>query len=565
MITSAMDDGRALDLLLARANGEALLDGLGAESLVWAKHPSIDRSEGPPHLAHDGDPNDMDQGWGVLYPEGEDALWEAIVELRIWRQQGIDDAHARRDAAGSIPQVLKWAIPPGKSAREFLNSDYGRTPKQRPLYLLILGDLDQIPLEFQQGLAIEALVGRLCLPSADDYAVYARKVVTSERERVETARPRLVLMSTSVDGRPDGAVDLGHNEMIVPLAEDFTDPELELGLDENLVQLLGPKGRKSDARDWQGVCAALREPHPSVFLSLSHGVGDPSWSFEQQRQRQGQMWLGSKALDPDDVARGRFLPRGIWFNYACFGGGSPKSSAFEPWLRRLVGAKVWARVPDVLGTLAREHPFVARQPQLALANPDGPLAIIAHADLAFTYGFRRQAHQDQSSRSRRAKARPDHGPIRDVLQTLAAGNRAGLALSKLRRALDDADQALLEQWDRREANESALVRLLIEKSDASSAIANDEPSQQLLSATRKVIGQVGRSGVTLDAIAQQAGKPPHEIVTELGHALDMAALAHMGQNWMAHHDLSGWFLLGDPAVRVPVAGHHPSGTTPIPP
>ena len=545
-----------LDLLLARADGRPLLEGLGSDALAFTNRLALEEPEDPPHLGHDGDRNDMDQGWGVLYPKGREDLFEAIAPLRAWRQQGIDEAHARRAAIGKAPEVRAWAIDPHLTAREFLIRKYGDTAKQRPRYLLILGDLDGVSLEFQLGVSVEAYVGRLCLPSVDDYVTYARKLVASERDPITQPRPRLLAMSTSTAGVIDGAVDLGHRDMIEPIYYDFADPELELGLEEELVALVGPRGK--GAADWPAVRELLRQAHPSVFLSLSHGLGDPAWGAEEQRERQGRMSLGrGRELDLDDVAKGSFLARGVWFNYACFGAGSPATSAFEPWLRRLAGAGVWSAVPDVLATTARAGPFVARQPQLALANPEGPLAIISHADLAFTYGFRRAAGQERVLGTRRgSRGRADHGPIRDVVQTLATGGRAGLALSKLRRSIDDADQALLAQWDRREAGDSALVRVLIDKAEAGSAVDHDPAARALLAATNAVIDQVGRGRVTLEAIAQQAGQSPREIFAILDRALgddEKAAAAHMGLNWMAHHDLRGWIVLGDPAARVPTA------------
>ena len=65
-----------------------------------------------------------------------------------------------------------------------------------------------------------------------------------------------------------------------------------------------------------------------------------------------------------------------------------------------------------------------------------------------------------------------------------AASWAGLASSKLRPAMHDADQALLRQWHAREHGESLLVRMLIDKSEASSSVPNDDPAHALLGAVR---------------------------------------------------------------------------------
>jgi hypothetical protein len=137
-----------------------------------------------------------------------------------------------------------------------------------------------------------------------------------------------------------------------------------------------------------------RVPHPSVLLSLSHGLGPPvhGWKSEQeQRALQGAMDLGKgDSLQAPDVERRPFLPGSIWLYLACFGAGTPATSTYRPWLARLREAGVFPGDPDrVLAALSgpARPPFMAALPQAALSNPDGPLAIVGHVDLAWTGGF----------------------------------------------------------------------------------------------------------------------------------------------------------------------------------
>jgi hypothetical protein len=165
---------------------------------------------------------------------------------------------------------------------------------------------------------------------------------------------------------------------------------------------------------------------PGVLFSCSHGAGAPSggWtSPDRRRALQGALCLGGDTrLEADAVARAPFLPGGVWLMFACFGAGTPRQSAFEPWLLRL--RQHGDHDDDLAPVLASlpaegEPPFLAALPQAALANPDGPLAIIGHLDLAWSYGF-----QDLDKMSRGERHRRFH----ELVAQLVKGTRVGLAL-----------------------------------------------------------------------------------------------------------------------------------------
>jgi hypothetical protein len=108
--------------------------------------------------------------------------------------------------------------------------------------------------------------------------------------------------------------------------------------------------------------------------------------------------------------------------FACFGAGTPRHSAYHHWLARLQEhgehdgdlSSVLASLPG-LG----EPPFIAALAQAALANPDGPLAIIGHLDLAWSYGFHDLEKMSHGERHRR---------FHEVVAQLVRGARVGLAL-----------------------------------------------------------------------------------------------------------------------------------------
>lgn len=527
-----------LGVFLQRPDGTTLLEKLEAESIAFVHTPRMAAGVKPDvYRAHDGSANSIDQGWGVLVPPGagEDML-AAIDELIEWRRDSMCAAHAARGGKNVCPDVRYWPVSADMGAREFINLEYRPSPEHyRPRYLLILGDFDGISLEFQRQLAAFAFVGRLCFRRLEDYASYAKKVVASERLTAAVTRPRLLMMSTSTAKRRDYAVDEGHRHLIQGLAREFADPEF--GFDDRFC-IVGPRGHEPAARAWDGVKVELAAPQPTVFFSLGHGAGDPSWTAKEQRARQGDLIVDGRQTGVEDVGRGAFVPGGVWFNYACFSGGTPRTSAFEPWLRRLAEVGLLSPSVQVVDTLARERPFVACQAQAALANPAGPLAVIAHADIAFSYSFLRNAAQESRGyRGLRRRSTPE--PLRDVIATLMSGGRVGLALSKLQAAIHDADQALLGHWQAREASSLALTSLL--RSDSS----RPETVQ-----IRELLRRLGPRGLRLADIGRLSQRSPEELLADLREAIDQSALHHIGHNWMARHDLRGWIVLGDPAARL---------------
>jgi hypothetical protein len=144
-------------------------------------------------------------------------------------------------------------------------------------------------------------------------------------------------------------------------------------------------------------------------------------------------------LDADRIRGKPFLPGGIWFFLACFGAGTPAVSAYHAWLSLLSqeGA-TRAKASAVLASLpsAGHRPFVAALPQAALANPEGPLAVIGHMDLAWTYGFSSAKNLNESRKSR----------IASSLEVFSRGSRAGVGLEALMRFYRETNDALMASY-----------------------------------------------------------------------------------------------------------------------
>jgi len=75
-------------------------------------------------------------------------------------------------------------------------------------------------------------------------------------------------------------------------------------------------------------------------------------------------------------------------------------------------------------------------PQAALANPAGPLAVLGHLDLAWTYGFSAAAKLGESRKSR----------LLAPLEKLVCGSRAGVALGRLMSEHGEANDDLMREY-----------------------------------------------------------------------------------------------------------------------
>jgi hypothetical protein len=164
----------------------------------------------------------------------------------------------------------------------------------------------------------------------------------------------------------------------------------------------------------------------SVVFSCSHGEGAPrdGWgSPERRRALQGAPSLGrGHRLEAEAVASAPFAPGGVWLMFACFGAGTPARSAYHHWLAGLAAAGEHdADLAQVMSSLPGdgESPFIAALPQAALANPRGPLAVIGHLDLAWSYGF---CDVDKLSRGER------HRRFHQLVVELVKGTRLGPAI-----------------------------------------------------------------------------------------------------------------------------------------
>jgi len=426
-----------LELLLTHADDHrpTLEQGLPLQSV--GSQPKPPPGEMPTHLWDSGrDPNDLSaQRWGVLAPEGPagDRLLALIEPLCRLRQeaQGTPIRVYRAPPNLDAPAAVRW--------KKQVIQDEAIPELQRTRYLLMLGDLDQLSLELQQILSDEGFIGRLAFSRDADYEAYVEKVLRWEKKPAPTQAR--ALFYTAHDGTR--ATSLGYQALIKPSLKLCRERQKEGDFPAREILELG----EGEGGSVDRLLAQVALPEPSLLFSMSHGLGAPrqGWkSVDAQHRLQGAMSLGvGQVLDAEALANQPFLPGGLWFYLSCFGAGTPSRSAFATWLSQLREAgRFSGQLDSLLASLPREgeRPFIAALPKAVLANPQGPLAVMGHADLAWSYSF-----QDEGPGTTNRPSR-----FQGLLRSMVLGRRAGVGLNALLRFFVDTNTALTALYEQQE-------------------------------------------------------------------------------------------------------------------
>jgi len=318
-----------------------------------------------------GNAKDLAQaGWGVIFAQADEraeALKDALREL-------LDH---RRAQAGKVYEhyYQEYFGEKGYRAGDSKGTFLGRfgvgpgpaDPDLMPYYLLIVGDPEIIPFEFQYQLDVQYAVGRLSFDTVEEYARYAHAVVQAETAPPRSKPRRVALFGAQHPGDP--ATDLTANGLLAPLAK-----ALDGGQGREVRTVL----RDEATKDRLTALLSGGTETPDLLFTAGHGVVVPN-GRPHQKERQGallcQGWPGPQAwLEPlspehyftaDDLPAEARLDGLLTFHFACFSGGSPKFEDFS-------APSVRTRVP------VGPESFVARLPQRLLDA--GALAVIGHIE-----------------------------------------------------------------------------------------------------------------------------------------------------------------------------------------
>jgi hypothetical protein len=320
--------------------------------------------------------NLADIGWGVIFAHDADlAVREALRELLEHRRgQAAQKRESRyREFSGDFGYL------PKESAEQFLSRHKAgmslTDPDRMPYYLLIVGDPESIPYEFQYQLSVQYAVGRIHFPTLDEYAAYARSIVMAERGQ-HTVPRQAVIFSPS---HPfDQASGLSTRYLSLPMAARLDQSQPDWAV-ESVVQ---QEATKASLAQLLG-----GEATPAVLFTFSHSLAFPNGD-ERQLPLQGSLvcqdWPGFGPLNPEqyfsaeDVGGDARLLGLIAFLSTSYSAGTPRDD-------------------DLISAGSRQrqqiapHAFMARLPERLLGHPNGgALAVIGHVDRLWFSSFMRE-------------------------------------------------------------------------------------------------------------------------------------------------------------------------------
>jgi hypothetical protein len=319
-----------------------------------------------------------DAGWGVIFAaEPEHGVYEALKPLLDLRKE---QASAKDEALYKEYKGLTGHFP-GDTKRMFLRRNGAAIsgvvdPKRMPYYLMIVGDPESIPYEFQYQLDVQYGVGRIHFDRVEDYAQYAASVVAAETGRLKLPR-RAAFFGVQTQGDP--STELSARFLVDPLREAVAKDQAGKW---DILNISGEQATKARLGNLLGGSET-----PAFLFTASHGNGGRNGS-ERQLRFQGSLvcqdWPGpgSKGdMTPysfagEDLGKDARLGGTIAMMFACYGAGTPKYNEFRQ-MDKLQEANQIA-----------PHAFVAALPKAMLSHPNGgALAVIGHVERAWTCSF----------------------------------------------------------------------------------------------------------------------------------------------------------------------------------
>ncbi|CAD5909602.1 hypothetical protein NO108_00068 [Planktothrix rubescens] len=323
--------------------------------------------------------NLSETGWGVIFAHGTDpAIRDALSELLNHRKRQATQQNERfyREFIGVNAYRL------GESKNDFLgrhNVGPGLVDPKKgvPYYLLIVGDPQIIPFEFQYQLDVQFAVGRIYFDTLDEYARYAHSVVMAETGQVPLSRRASFF---GVQNPDDQATKDSGDYLVKPIATNLA----QNYQDWTVQTLLGKDTTKARLSQLLGGSET-----PSFLFSASHGMGFANGAPRQIRHQGAllcQDWPGVLQwkhpipeefyFSADDISSSGNVQGLIAFFFACFGAGTPELDDFA------------YRKNNKYRDAIAPRPFVARLPQKLLSHPKGgALAVIGHVERAWGCSF----------------------------------------------------------------------------------------------------------------------------------------------------------------------------------
>ncbi|EDM74920.1 hypothetical protein PPSIR1_20789 [Plesiocystis pacifica SIR-1] len=420
-----------------------------------------------------------ESGWAVLFPatgrdaeakRAQDAIREALSPLLALRRAQATKLHAHRyreyrGADGYRPKESKVQL----LAR--LGAGPGPVdPDKIPYYILIVASPDEIPFRVQYQLDVQYAVGRIHFDTLDNYANYARSVVAAETGGLALPREAAFVGVSNPD---DAATQLSREFLVSPLADKTEAWKGPDGAQWSVSRYFDERADKATVSQLFGGPST-----PALMFTGSHGVGfelgDP-----RQRRHQGalllQDWPGPNHwkgpikeelyLSGDDLSGGAGMLGMIAFNFACYGGGTPRYDEFAKQAFK-------ERKPIA------EAPFLSDLQRRMLAHPKGgALAAVGHIERAWGYSF-------MWGTGKRGASEPALAVFESALEVLMKGATVGMAIEYFNeRYAEMASDLTLQieelEWDPDAVDPFTLAHTWTSNNDARGYAVMGDPAVRL--------------------------------------------------------------------------------------
>ena len=411
--------------------------------------------------------NLAETGWAVIFAAGDplaEARRLALAELLDHRRSQATEKNEKYYQ--ELSYLSSDGRRPPETAQEFL-ARHGvgagiAPPDKMPYYLLIVGDPEWIPFEFQYDLDVQYAAGRLHFERLEEYAQYARSVVTAERGAFSLPPQAAIFGPQNPANR---AMRTVMDDLVRPVAgrlplrqPDWTlEPALSgEATKARLGQLLGGTGT------------------PTLLFSATYGLGLPG-GHPRQVAEQGallcQEWPGEDEpheeiprdsyFTAEDVAEDARLLGLVAFLLTNYSAGTPRLDDF---------AHQSFQEPQPIAPRA----FVARLPQRLLGHPKGgALAVIGHVERAWTTSFVSEGGRIAES-----------GLFESVLGRLMQGHTVGSAMELFDQRYAQLSSRLAEELQQvvfydRERDRAKLAGLMTQVVDARNYVILGDPAARL--------------------------------------------------------------------------------------
>ncbi|MCX6612551.1 MAG: C25 family cysteine peptidase [Acidobacteria bacterium] len=446
-------------------------------------------------------------GWGVIFAaEPEPGVYEALKPLLDLRKEQA----SKKDERLYKEYTGMGGYLPGDTKRMFLKRGGAQVsgvvdPTRMPYYLLIVGDPDVIPYEFQYQMDVQYGVGRLHFDRVEDYAQYAASVIAAETGKIQLARKATFF---GVNKAGDPSTELSARFLVDPLHKAVVKDQAE----KWAIDLIGgEEATKARLGNLMGGSEA-----PAFLFTASHGMGGSNGS-PKQLPYQGALVCqdypaGFKGdarpyyFAGEDLSSDARLGGTIAMMFACYGAGTPKFNEF--------------RQKDGQATAGQIAPkaFVAALPKAMLSHPKGgALAVIGHVERAWSCSFLNGKASTQTS------------TFESSVKKLLDGYPVGYAMEEFNSKYAELSSELLEMITLLKVQEKLkadpteeFVSNWTENYDARNYSLVGDPAVRMPVVDVGAAAPVERESITVSFVAPAVVAAPTPSASE-GSAIDFAA------------------------------------------